>query len=198
MNIYKNNIMTALYFEEKNYNKINFEQKPLKKGEYEKCEFVNCSFYNSDISEILFVDCKFTACNLSMVKVAGTTFNTVKFTGCKLLGIHFESCNDFGLSVNFENCMLNHSSFFRKKIRNTIFLSSQLVEVDFTETDLTGSVFSDCELTRTIFNNTIIENADLRTSFNFSIDPESNRIKKARFSFPGVAGLLDKYDIEIE
>ncbi|MEJ2613649.1 MAG: pentapeptide repeat-containing protein [Ignavibacteriaceae bacterium] len=190
--------MQSLYFEDKNFNKINFEEKPLKKGEYEKCEFTNCSFYKSDISEILFVDCIFKACNLSLVEVSETTFNNVSFTDCKLMGIHFENCNDFGLSFKFENCILDHSSFFRKKIRNTHFKNSQLIEVDFTEADLTGSVFSGCDLKRTIFDNTIIEKADLRTSFNFSIDPEINRIKKAKFSFPGIAGLLDKYDIEIE
>jgi len=32
---------------------------------------------------------------------------------------------------------------------------------------------------------------------NYSIDPEKNKIKKARFSTAGIAGLLDKYDIEI-
>jgi len=30
------------------------------------------------------------------------------------------------------------------------------------------------------------------------IDPEVNRIKKAKFSVSGVPGLLNKYDIEIE
>ena len=115
-----------------------------------------------------------------------------------MVGIHFENCNDFGLSFKFENFTLEQSSFFKKKIRNTNFENSKLIEIDFTETDLTGSVFSNCDLMRTIFNNTILEKADLRTSYNFSIDPEINRIKKVKFSFPGVAGLLDKYDIEIE
>ena len=48
------------------------------------------------------------------------------------------------------------------------------------------------------FENTIIEKADFRTSFNYSIDSEKNRIKKTRFSLAGVAGLLYKYDIEID
>jgi hypothetical protein len=38
----------------------------------------------------------------------------------------------------------------------------------------------------------------LRTSYNYSINPEVNRIKKAKFSTTGIAGLLHKYDIEIE
>jgi fluoroquinolone resistance protein len=53
-------------------------------------------------------------------------------------------------------------------------------------------------LNKAIFENTILENADLSTSSNFSIDPETNRIRKAKFSRLGIVGLLDKYDIEIE
>ena len=48
------------------------------------------------------------------------------------------------------------------------------------------------------FENTILEKADFRTSFNYSIDPGKNRIKKAKFSLAGIAGLLEKYDIEID
>lgn len=43
-----------------------------------------------------------------------------------------------------------------------------------------------------------MEKADFRTSYNFSIDPDVNRIKKAKFSLDGVRGLLDKYDIQID
>ncbi|MGB5462457.1 MAG: pentapeptide repeat-containing protein, partial [Aureibaculum sp.] len=34
--------------------------------------------------------------------------------------------------------------------------------------------------------------------YNYSIDPEKNPIKKAKFSQDGIGGLLDKYDIVIE
>jgi uncharacterized protein YjbI with pentapeptide repeats len=114
-----------------------------------------------------------------------------------MLGMQFNDCNLIGLSFGFENCLLNHSSFYKIKIKNTIFKNSQLYEADFTECDLTCSVFDNCELARATFERTIIEKADFRTSFNYSIDPENNRIKKAKFSLTGIAGLLDKYDIEI-
>jgi uncharacterized protein YjbI with pentapeptide repeats len=73
-----------------------------------------------------------------------------------------------------------------------------LHEVDFTEADLTAAKFENCDLQRTIFANTILEKSDFRTAFNYSIDPEINRIKKAKFSLPGVLGLLAKYAIEID
>ncbi len=75
---------------------------------------------------------------------------------------------------------------------------SQLHEVDFTECDLTEATFDRCDLLGAIFDNTIIEKADFKTSFNYSLDLEKNRIKKAKFSLDGITGLLDKYDIEIE
>ena len=49
-----------------------------------------------------------------------------------------------------------------------------------------------------LFTDTIFEKKDFRTATSYSIDPEKNTIKKARFSLGGVAGLLDKYDIEIQ
>jgi uncharacterized protein YjbI with pentapeptide repeats len=70
--------------------------------------------------------------------------------------------------------------------------------VDFIEADLTQSTFQNCDLNRASFENTNLESADLRTAYNFSMDPEINRINKAKFSVNGIAGLLDKYNIEIE
>jgi hypothetical protein len=64
--------------------------------------------------------------------------------------------------------------------------------------DLTNSTFDTCHLARATFGNTILEKTTFCTSYNYSIDPESNRIRKAKFSLAGVAGLLGKYDIEIE
>ena len=58
-------------------------------------------------------------------------------------------------------------------------------------------MFDECDLSRAAFDNTIMEKADFRTSYNYSIDPERNKVRKAQFSFPHVVGLLDKYDIEI-
>ena len=93
---------------------------------------------------------------------------------------------------------MNFSSFYKLKIKKTIFKACKLLEVEFTETDLSQAVFHNCDLSRAKFENTVLEGADFRTAHNFSIDPEMNRIKKARFSTAGIEGLLDKYGIVIE
>jgi uncharacterized protein YjbI with pentapeptide repeats len=71
------------------------------------------------------------------------------------------------------------------------------LQADFTETDLTEAKFENCDLSSATFENTILQKADLRTAYNYSIDPSINKLKKAKFSMTGIAGLLDKHDIEI-
>ena len=83
-------------------------------------------------------------------------------------------------------------------MKATKFKNCNLHEADFAETDLTNAVFENCDLVGAIFDHSILEKTDFRTSFNFSIDPEMNRIKKAKFSLATIKGLLDKYTIEIE
>lgn len=178
--------------------KINVAQTPLTAREYEDHAFTNCSFQNADLSDIVFVECEFDNCDLSMAKLTNTTLRDVSFKNCKMLGLRFDTCNEFGLTATFENCILNHSSFYKTKFKKTVFTNLKFHEVDFTECDLSGSVFNNCDLSGALFEMTLLEKADFRTAFNYSIDPERNRIKKARFSLIGIPVLLHKYDIVVE
>ena len=185
-------------FEDKIFEKIDYTVNRLTKGSYEKCSFVNCRFSATDVQGINFTDCTFKSCDLSTAKINKSAFKCVKFKDSKLLGVHFENINDFFFSVDFENCILNMSSFYKLTMKKTQFKKCSLQEVDFAECNLSGAMFSDCDFTRAKFDRTVLEKADLSTSFNYSIDPERNKIKKAKFSLYGIAGLLDKYEIEIE
>jgi len=182
----------------KTYERIDFREYPLMKWDYENCQFNNCDFANTDLSEMKFIECEFRNCNISLVKLSKAVFRDVRFINCKMLGLPFYDCSEFGLSFNVDNCNLGHSSFYKTKIKKTIFKDSQLTEVDFTDCDLANSSFENCNLANAKFENTILEKVDFRTSHNYSIDPEINRVKKAKFSLTQVGGLLDKYDIEID
>jgi uncharacterized protein YjbI with pentapeptide repeats len=122
----------------------------------------------------------------------------VTFSGCKLLGVNFSDCSDSLFSVGFEGSLLDYCSFSKKKMVKTSFNNSSLKGADFSECDLTGSLFRNCDLENTVFNRTILKEVDFRTAINFSIDPENNNIRKARFSLSGLAGLLNRYDLIIE
>ena len=190
--------MLQAFTQDQIFDKLDFTQEPLTKGEYENCKFTNCNFEETNLNDIKFMDCNFQDCNWSLVQLNGTVLREVKFKDCKMLGLQFESCNDFGLSFSFENCQLNHSTFFQMNIKKTIFKNCQLREIDFSESNLTNVIFDNCDLAQAIFINTVLDKADFRTAYNYAIDPESNRLKKAKFSILGISGLLDKYDIIIE
>lgn len=180
------------------FEKIDYTVNPLIKGEYENCTFTNCNFHNADLSGISFAECNFEGCDFSMANSKNTAFKDVKFKDCKLLGFRFDECSSFLLSVDFENCILRLAVFYKLKLKKTRFKNCNLQEADFAETDLSNSTFDNCDLQRALFLGTVLEKTDFRTSYNFSINPETNRIKKARFSKLGALGLLDKYNIDIE
>ncbi len=190
--------MTDNYIEGKTFEKQDFTQTPLAKGEYEKCTFISCNFSEIDLSAINFSLCEFRSCNLSMVKLPKTTLREVKFKDCKQLGVLFEKCNEFLFSIHLENCLLDHSSFFKLSLKKMKFKNCSLQEVDFSEADLSAAVFENCDLKGATFDKSILERADFRTARNYSFDPEANSIRKAKFSLEGVPGLLNKYGIDIE
>lgn len=180
------------------FEKQNVTSESLVFGEYENCTFKNCDFSNADLSEYIFSDCIFIACNLSLAVLNQTALRSIQFVDSKLLGLRFDDCNTFGLSMRFDNCQLTHSSFYQRKMKHTLFKDSMLHEVDFTESDLSASIFDNCDLAGATFHRTLLQRCDFARSYNYDIDAEINKIKKAKFSLPGVLGLLSKYDIVIE
>ena len=143
-----NSKMERLYIESKTFEKADIPDMGLALGDYEDCTFNSCDLSNLNLSGFNFTECEFIRCNMSMAKLSDTTFNEVNFAECKLVALHFEDCNEFLFSVSFDQCQLTLSSFYKRKLKNTIFKKSTLQEVDFTEADLTGSVFDHCDLAR--------------------------------------------------
>lgn len=167
-------------------------------GDYEICLFQGCNFSEVRLRDFRFIDCVFAECNFSNAKIQNLTLNSVQFKNCKLLGMNFETCNNLLFEASFVGCSLDYSTFLEMNIKGTRFERSSLIDVDFTNAGLEGAVFADCDLRGTIFNATNLEKADFTTARNYALDPDRNRLKKAKFSLPAVLGLLAKYRIVIE
>lgn len=167
-------------------------------GYYEECQFNDCNFYKGNLSNVNFLECEFNRCDMSVATVKNTGLRDIVFRECKLSGVRFDQCGTLISSLRFDTCILDLASFNKLRIRKTIFKDCSLHETDFSDADLTEAVFDHCDLDRSLFHHTIVERGDFRTSYNFSIDPEINRVKKALFSPGGIQGLLRKYDILIE
>ena len=190
--------MNQNYIADETFKSVNFNDKPLLKGTYECCVFNNCDFSNANFSAFHFIECDFFDCNFSSANVYGTLFQNVQFQDCKMLGLPFEKCNSFGLIVSFSDCQLNHSSFYNLNLSKTNFLNCRLINADFTASNLTEVIFENCDLQNAKFENTILEKADFRSSFNYTINPEINKIKGAKFSLKDIEGLLSQYQIKID
>lgn len=181
----------------KKFTSVNYAEKRLANREFIKCEFTDCDFSKSDLRENDFVECHFKQCNFSMALLEGAGLRDVVFTSCKILGVDFTRCNKFMFSFEFNECYLDYCTFAYTKLKKTQFSGCSLKEVDFSNTDLTESVFKKCDLSGTRFSNTILEKVDFRTAQNFSIDPDANKMKKAKFSALDLVGLLQKYNLDI-
>lgn len=168
------------------------------KAEYDHCLFTGLDFTELDFSGYKFVECIFRDCNLGLVKTFKTGLCNVKFINCKLLGWRFEQCNPFAMEVRFENCLLQHATFYKLSLKKTVFQNCVLHETDFTDSDFSEADFSGSDLAGAVFENTKLEKADFRSAFNYSIHPTLNRIKKARFSMAGLKGLVDAFDVSVE
>jgi fluoroquinolone resistance protein len=190
--------MQTKNYENTTFEKVIFSEKEAVKRSFEGCTFLNCDLSDSNLNNNEFIDCAFISCNMSNTKLRGAHLKTVSFKDSKLIGINFNECQDFLFHADFENCVLDYTSFVGKKITKTKFNSSSLKGADFSNTDLSESSFDNCNLSGTVFNKTILKNTDFRTAHNFNIDPDINFIKKAKFSKNSLEGLLTKYDLQID
>ena len=185
-----NTITTDKEFKGVDFTKVSFQV-----GNYEGCTFKSCNFSSIDLFSTKLEDCDFIDCDLSMLQLSNTSLHDVRFDQCKMVGMHFENCNSFLLSMQFTACQLNLASFYKRSLKNTLFSNCDLSEVDFAEADLSKAVFKNCNLQATLFDRSILEGTNFVSAYNYQINPETNRIKKAVFSKDGLEGLLGNYGI---
>ena len=166
--------------------------------EFDNCAFDGCNFDSQNLKGVRFLECTFNNCNLSNTMVEKASFHEVTFTNCKMLGIHFTRCNRIGFAIQAIGCQLSHSIFHQMDLTRSQFPDCLMHEVDLAETALIKVSLVRCDLRDAMFDLTDLHGADLSGAINYSIDPDRNNIKNARFSYPDVLALLSKYQIEVD
>ncbi len=119
------------------------------------------------------------------------------FDGCKLLGIQFAKINTFLIKWRFTKCHIELCDFSRLGLKENRFIECTIQETEFVSTNLSHADFSQSDLRGSRFQNTNLEKANFASARNYAIDPATNIIKHARFSYPDVLGLLAGFEIEI-
>ena len=175
-----------------------FEETDIKYKEFEECTFINCDFTQCTFQNETFIDCTFTECNFKSTKINYVSLRDVLFIKCNFTSVNFAMTDQVLYHFNFQDCILDYAQFYKLKLKKMRFDNCSMVAVDFMETDLTESVFNNCDLRRAVFINTIANKADFYSSYNYAMDPEINKLKKAQFSTDGLKGLLEKYDLVIK
>jgi fluoroquinolone resistance protein len=131
--------------------------------------------------------------------VTSSVFSGVRFESSRLIGIDWTQADwnaiSLGDPLRFTNCVISHSTFIGIKLRKIMITDTTAKDVDFREVDLSRVDFCGTDLTDSIFADTNLAEADLSKARNYSISPEKNNLKGAKFSLPEALSLLFNLDI---
>lgn len=127
----------------------------------------------------------------------GCRFQNVQFVECKIVGGEFFKCDKTFFSASFKKCLLHYCNFSDLNMKNGAFCGSRLKENYFTNTNLIGVDFTDVDLSGSIFHNCDLTKADFSSATCYDIDPQANKVKRAKFSLPEAVGLLRGFDITL-
>jgi uncharacterized protein YjbI with pentapeptide repeats len=165
---------------------------------FNSCELINTDFNHAVLSDYEFSDCTFVGCDLSMAIIEDTVFNSVTFIDCKMLGLDFTKVSKFLFSVKFERCILDYILFNKNLLKKTCFSMCSIKEATFVDCIMEEAKFLQCNLQETRFEGCDLRKADFSSATGYVINPQLNKIKKAKFSYPDLLVLLDGFDIIIK
>ena len=188
---YLNQTFTQLIIEKTRIEQINFEN----------CQFKQCKFIDVIFSNIKFTECDFEFCDLALAKFPNCKFSEVSFKNSKIIGVNWTELSwplvKLTSPLYFYSSNLSHSSFYGLELSNLIVEECKAHDIDFREANLSHASFVESDLLNSLFLHTNLYSADFTNAINYTIDPNENRIKQARFSFPEVIALLNHFDIKI-
>jgi uncharacterized protein YjbI with pentapeptide repeats len=167
--------------------------------DFEQVNFTNCDLQNADFSGFSFEDCTFENCNLSLIQLKNSRVRDNQFKSCKMIGINWTNIDE---SLNFGNVftdsVLDMNNFTGLNISHFEAYKCTFKETWFNQSNLTEAILKECDLSGAFFNATNLSKADLRGSFGYMVDPQYNKITKAKFSLPEAVSLLNGFDISLE
>ncbi|HSD13956.1 MAG TPA: pentapeptide repeat-containing protein [Flavobacterium sp.] len=190
--------MNADFIYDKEYRNNIFAEYEIKFKEFENCTFNHCDFTLCNFLGTVFIDCTFYHCNFREAKVGHIGMRNAVFNDCDFTSVNFAMTDQILHEFHFNNSLLDYSQFYALKLKRISFTNCSMVSVDFMKTDLTEALFDNCNLRLAVFTDANCEKTDFYSSFDFNIDPEKTKLKKAIFSSEGIKGLLTKYNLVIK
>ena len=194
----ENELRNSDYHEKKIYDSVRFEDYEIADHIFEDCEFRSCLFTKTSFRGTAFISCTFTGSTLMMCDLTNTSLNEVVFKECKIAGLNFTDCNKFAFKPEFLGCVLDADMFYGNNLRKAGFENCRLKNTDFIECNLNEGSFRKSEFAAVTFQNCNLEKAVFLEAKNYSIDPSTNRLKKAKFDLPEAQSFLAFLGIDLE
>lgn len=166
-------------------------------SQFEDCEFSGINFTDYKFKNTSFMNCNLTNCNLANQDFTNATIRDVQFESCNLMGIDWRKLKRLEGPI-FNKCKLNFSSFEGRKLKKVKVLDCLAIDVDFSDTDLTGSQFSNTILGGTSFNRATLINSDFRSAKDYLFDLRTTKVKGMKLSMPEAIKLITVLGAEIE
>ncbi|MES2800926.1 MAG: pentapeptide repeat-containing protein [Bdellovibrionota bacterium] len=164
---------------------------------FDACTFKQGNFNGAALKNCRFVDCTFEHCDMSNVQLTSSTLRSVKFQNSKLVGINWTAASEV-MHLGWYECILNYGNFSGLDLRKCVVFQCSAIEADFIQTNFSEANLCGTDFALARFASTILIKADFRQAKNYSIRPDSNKIKNAKFSLPEATLLLYGLDIVLE
>lgn len=184
-------------FFEKKFEELDLRNIVIENNKFENCTFTRNNMNGSSFKNCWFSDCIFEQSDLSNVQFASSDLRSITFKECKLVGVSWIVTKSL-MHTNWQDCILSYGNFSGLDLRKSIMKGCKAHEIDLAETNLNDAILCGTDFAAARFANTNLTKADLRQAINYAIRPDSNKIKKARFSLPEATSLLYGLDIDIE
>ncbi len=195
--------MQERYYEEQLVKDKKLQNITIEHCKFIDCIFENCTFEDCKVHRCVFVNCRFCSCRIISLTSQYSEAKNITFQNCSLVGIHcWNELLPDGKYAHFmdelKDCNIKYNSFLELSFRKFDFSGSVIQESIFEECDLQESNFKSCRLEATQFFKCDIRKADFREATGYVIDIPSNKMRKAKFSYPEVISLLDSLEIQID
>jgi uncharacterized protein YjbI with pentapeptide repeats len=165
---------------------------------FSKCNFINCQFDHSDLSNAVFRNCRFTACRLTVPNLQRARFKGVVFEDCHLGGIDWSASEWVSPGITFMASRLDNCSFYQQKLIGLAMHHCRIENTDFVECDLSKANFDTCTFSAGSFRQCRLSDTDFRTAQAYVVDPRNNQLKGARFRLPEAVSLLEFLGINLD
>jgi fluoroquinolone resistance protein len=189
-------------YDNQEYHQLNLAGEDIEEAEFYHCTFYRCSFQELHVKNCSFINCTFENCVIinNTFKYSDAVNNT--FKDCLLIGIDWCTLtrkNQITLPFHtLHNCALKYNYFMKLKLDKFNFTTNILEGSFFENCSLIEADFSGCCLKEAAFTMNNLSKADFRYATDYFINVQENNVRKAKFSYPEVIGLLKGTDIIIE